>query len=45
MSRNPDSRWLPLVKRGARMAFTFVMLNVSAVIGVLVAMTRRKVWR
>jgi hypothetical protein len=41
----PEFGRLRLVKRGARMAFTFVLLNVSAVLGVLVAITRRKVWR
>lgn len=45
MSRMRDVHLLPLVERGARVAFTFVMLNYSAVLGVFVAMTRRKVWR
>ena len=45
MSRMLESHLLSFVERGARVAFTFVMLNYSAVLGVLVAMTRRKVWR
>lgn len=45
MPQTPEFHLLPLVERGARVAFTFVMLNYSAVLGVIVAMTRRKVWR
>jgi hypothetical protein len=40
-----EFRLVSLIERGARVAFTFVMLNYSAVRGVLVAMMRRKVWR
>jgi hypothetical protein len=31
--------------RAARVAFTFVVMNCSAVVGLFVALTRRKVWR
>jgi len=34
-----------LLERAARIAFTFVVLNCSAVIGLWSAMTRKKVWR
>jgi hypothetical protein len=29
----------------ARVAFTFIIMNCSAVVGVIAAVTRRKVWR
>jgi hypothetical protein len=35
----------PLVDRLARVAFTFVLMNCSAVAGLLSAITRRKVWK
>jgi hypothetical protein len=31
--------------RAARVAFTFVVMNCSAVLGLLAALTRKKVWR
>jgi len=34
-----------LVNRLARIAFTFLMMNYSAVAGLFSAMMRRKVWR
>ena len=34
-----------LVDRLARVAFTFVVLNYSAVVGLASALARRKVWR
>ncbi len=34
-----------LLDRAARLAFTFVVLNYSAVAGLLSALVRRKVWR
>jgi hypothetical protein len=44
----PDRR-LPrhgsLVERVARVAYTFIVMNCSAVIGVASALMRRKVWR
>jgi hypothetical protein len=35
----------PLVDRLARVAFTFVIMNCSAVAGLVSALMRRKVWR
>jgi hypothetical protein len=40
-----DHRVLRLIERGARVAFTFVVLNYSAVAGAVAAFTRKKVWR
>jgi hypothetical protein len=34
-----------LLERAARIAFTFVVLNCSAVVGLWSALTRKKVWR
>lgn len=34
-----------IVDRFARLAFTFLVLNYSAVAGTVAALTRRKVWR
>jgi hypothetical protein len=34
-----------LVERAARIAFTFVVMNVAAVAGLLAVTFRRKVWR
>ncbi|MGE3275500.1 MAG: hypothetical protein AB7O67_10330 [Vicinamibacterales bacterium] len=34
-----------IVERAARIAYTFLVLNYSAVAGTLAALTRRKVWR
>ena len=36
---------LSLINRAARLAFTFVVLNYSAVAGLVAAITRKKVWR
>jgi hypothetical protein len=33
------------MNRLARLAFTFVVLNYSAVVGLFAAVTRKKVWR
>jgi hypothetical protein len=33
------------MKRLARLAFTFVVLNYSAVVGLVAAVTRKRVWR
>jgi hypothetical protein len=33
------------MNRLARLAFTFVVLNYSAVVGLFAAVTRRRVWR
>ena len=38
-------RPLQWVNRMARLAFTFVVLNYSAVAGLMAALTRKKVWR
>ncbi len=35
----------PLVERIARVTFAFLVMNFSAVAGLLSAITRRKVWR
>jgi len=35
----------PLVERIARVAYTFIVMNCSAVIGMASALMRRKVWR
>jgi len=35
----------PLVERAARIAFTFVVMNCSAVVGLWSTLTGRKVWR
>jgi hypothetical protein len=35
----------PLVERIARVAFAFLVMNCSAVAGLVSAITRRKVWR
>lgn len=34
-----------MLERAARLAFTFVILNCSAVAGLFAALSRRKVWR
>jgi hypothetical protein len=34
-----------LVNRAARIAFTFVVMNCSAVMGLVAALGRKKVWR
>jgi hypothetical protein len=34
-----------LVERAARIAFTFLILNCSAVLGLWSMLTRKKVWR
>jgi hypothetical protein len=33
------------MNRLARLAFTFVVLNYSAVVGLVAAVTRKRVWR
>ncbi len=33
------------MNRLARLAFTFVVLNYSAVVGLFAALTRKRVWR
>lgn len=33
------------MNRLARLAFTFVLLNYSAVVGLFAAVTRKRVWR
>jgi len=35
----------PLIERAARVAFTFVVMNCSAVAGLAAALLRKKVWR
>jgi len=35
----------PFVERMARIAFTFVLMNCSAVVGLWSALTGKKVWR
>ena len=45
MSRTRDGGLLKLLERAARVAFTFVVLNYSAVAGMVAALLRRKVWR
>jgi len=34
-----------MIERAARVAFTFVVMNYSAVVGLIAALTRKKVWR
>lgn len=34
-----------LLQRAARVAYTFLVMNYSAVAGLVAAVTRRKVWR
>jgi hypothetical protein len=34
-----------LIERSARIAFTFLVLNCSAVVGLWSALTRKKIWR
>ena len=45
MSTTPNRGLLQIVNRAARVAFTFVMLNYSAVAGLFAALARKKVWR
>jgi len=46
MSRTPERRpSFHFVDRAARLAFTFLVLNYSAVAGLVAALTRKKVWR
>ena len=45
MSRTRERGVLKLLERAARVAFTFVVLNYSAVVGMVAAVLRRKVWR
>jgi hypothetical protein len=45
MRRTRDGGVAQLVARAARVAFTFVVLNYSAVVGMVAALLRRKVWR
>ena len=43
----PDrfARLLRLLRRTARVAFTFLVMNSSAVAGLVAALFRKKVWR
>jgi hypothetical protein len=41
--RSPVGR-RPLIKRAAHVAFTFVVLNASAVAGLWAVLLRKKVW-
>jgi hypothetical protein len=44
----PESRVIrktPVIDRAARVAFTFVLMNSSAVVGLIAALLGRKVWR
>jgi hypothetical protein len=43
--RKPRTPPRPLVDRLARVAFTFLVMNCSAVAGLVSAVTRRKVWK
>jgi hypothetical protein len=45
MRERPAAYRPSLVDRAACVAFTFVMMNYSAVMGFLAALARRKVWR
>jgi len=45
MSRTHEWNPLRFVNRAARVAFTFVVLNYSAVAGLVAALGRKKVWR
>lgn len=45
MSRMHEWEPMRLVHRAARVAFTFVVLNYSAVAGLVAALQRKKVWR
>lgn len=45
MHATRDDGPLRLVNRAARVAFTFLMLNYSAVAGMVAVLTRKKVWR
>ena len=44
MPERPNVRRPSLLERAARVAFTFVVMNYSAVVGVLAALRKRKVW-
>jgi hypothetical protein len=43
----PDTRPAPrpLIERAARVAFTFLVMNYSAVAGLVAALSGKKVWR
>jgi hypothetical protein len=41
-SRSPRQS---LIERSARVAFTFLVLNCSAVVGLWSVLTRKKIWR
>jgi hypothetical protein len=45
MRSHPGSRRSTIVQRAARVAYTFVVMNVSAITGLLAVAFRRKVWR
>jgi hypothetical protein len=45
MPDHRSPRHASVVDRIARIAFTFIMMNCSAVVGVVSALLRRKVWR
>jgi hypothetical protein len=44
MRERQTARRVSLIDRLARVAFTFVVLNCSAVMGVFAALAKRKVW-
>ena len=43
--RKADAQPHPLVDRLARVVFTFLVMNCAAVIGLLSAVTGRRVWK
>jgi hypothetical protein len=45
MRDRPSRSGSTLIERAARVAFTFVMMNCSAVAGLVVALAGKKVWR
>jgi len=45
MSERTPVRHVSLVGRAARIAFTFLMMNCSAVAGLAALLLRKKVWR
>ena len=44
MRETPRTSGKPLVERAARIAFTFVVMNWSAVVGLWSVLTGKKVW-
>jgi hypothetical protein len=45
MSERTGVRQVSLVERAACIAFTFLMMNCSAVAGLVAVLLRKKVWR